>query len=151
MAMAATRRSRSLAGASRAPLRQPQTPPPAPAAAPPTTTTTTAASATAGDENEGEETACPICFDTLVRGGRGGRLLRSSWAVERFWLDCGHAFCKPCLSQYAATSVQEGKTAAAVATTKGKGGPLVCPVQHCKVQITETTLKQLLSAEVRLN
>jgi hypothetical protein len=96
---------------------------------------------------EQQEQCCSICFDSLVRSRPGGRLLRSSWAVERFWLDCGHAFCKTCLSTFASTSVQEGKTAAAVATTKGKGGPLVCPVQGCKVQITETTLKQLLSAE----
>ncbi len=95
------------------------------------------------EEHNEEEQCCLICFDSLVV--RGGRLLRSSWAVERIWLDCGHAFCAACLSQFASTSVQEGKTAAAVATTKGKGGPLVCPVEGCTVQITETLLKRLLS------
>lgn len=100
------------------------------------------------DEGEGDELAaasCPICFDSLVVARRpAGRLLRSSWAVERVWLNCGHAFCKPCLSQYAATWVQEGKTAAAVTAT---GGPLVCPVQGCKVLIGEQTLRELLSAD----
>lgn len=119
-------------------------------AAPPTitTTTTTTARHGLGDERgEDEETTCPICFDSLIKSRPGGRLLRSSWTAERFWLDCGHAFCHSCLSTYAAISVEEGKTAAAVATSKG--GALVCPVDGCTVKIMEATLKQLLSEEVR--
>jgi hypothetical protein len=47
---------------------------------------------------------CLICFDPLaVLSQAGGRLLRSSSKSERFYLDCEHPFCQPCLSQYAAT------------------------------------------------
>lgn len=64
--------------------------------------------------------ACVISFDTLAATSEtGGRLLRSSWTTEHFWLDCGHATCQPCLVQYAATSVSKGKTA---------DRPLKCPM-----------------------
>lgn len=46
--------------------------------------------------------------------------------------------------------MEEGKTAAAVATGKG-GGALECPVDGCTKQIFDATLKQLLSEEVRLS
>lgn len=124
---ATTATTGTTASATRQPLHQRQTP---------------AQEATAAEGGDAAGTACPICFDSLVRPGGGGRLLRSSWAVERVWLECNHAFCQECLSQYASVAVQEGKTAAMAA---GSGAPLECPVHGCKVAMSEATLKRLLS------
>lgn len=95
------------------------------------------------EAEDADAPCCPICFDTLAAPSKpGGRLLRSSWAAERVWLNCGHVFCEPCLSHHASLAVREGKTAAMAV---GSGAPLECPVHGCTGAISEGTLKRLLS------
>lgn len=130
-ATAATRPTGARAGAAatrQQPLRQRQAPP---------------ARDVEVEAEDADAPCCPICFDALAAPSKpGGRLLRSSWAAERVWLNCGHVFCEPCLSHHASLAVREGKTAAMAV---GSGAPLECPMHGCNGAISEGTLKRLLS------
>jgi len=91
-------------------------------------------------DNDLEEQACPICFETLFAQRKGRRqLLRgdTKTKAKKVWCDCGHAFCEDCLATYVRTSISEGRTG---------HGTVRCPVDKCPVPIQQTLIHDLVSS-----